>query len=325
VRRRLLLLEPAVIASLVGAAVLPFVLPSVSMATEVLVFVIAALGCNLLLGYAGLLSFGQGIFFGIGAYAAGLTMIHLGTGIVAGLAAAAAVSGIAGIVVGALSIQKRGIYFVMLTLAFAQMFYFVAYAAADVTGGDNGLLNVPRPPLDAFGVRLLSLATPGSFYTLAAIVFLVIFVFLERVVASPFGSTLVAIRENEERAIALGYNTRIFKVVAFAISGTVTGIAGGLYALFLNFAPLSNIDVGMSERILIVTILGGTGSLFGSFLGGTFYVVLSNLLSGLWARWLLILGLVLIVTVLYVRGGLWSAVERLVALLGFKPRPETAP
>lgn len=307
--RRWFLPDPLVIASVVAVLLLPAVLPSYVMATEALIFVIATLGCTLLLGYVGLLSFGQGIFFGIGAYACGLTLIHLHTGVWAGLAMALVVSMATGLVVGLFSTQQRGIYFVMLTFAFSQMFYFIAYALADLTGGENGLINVPRPPLSAFGVTLLTLATPLSFYALVAIIFLVLFVFLQRVIASPLGSTLAAIRENEERALAIGYNTRLFKIAAFLISGSVTGLAGGLYALFLSFVPLSNIDPGMSERIIIMTILGGTGSLFGSVLGATVFVILNNLLSAIWPRWLLILGVVLIVIAGYLHGGLWAAVE----------------
>ena len=306
---RRLLPAPAIFGSIAAVVVLPLILPSVAMATEVVVFIIATLGCNLLLGYVGLLSFGQAISFGVGAYACGLALIHLHVGLWGGLFAALICSVIAGLVVGALSIQKRGIYFVMLTFAFSQMFYFIAYAMAGVTGGDNGLLNVPRPPLTVFGVTLLSLATPLSMYCLAAIMFLILFAFLRRVVASPFGSTLIAIRENEERATAVGYNTRIFKIIAFVISSWVTGMAGALYALFLNFAPLSNIDVSMSERIIIMTIVGGANSLFGSVLGATFYVVVGNLLSSVWPRWLLVLGIILIVVAGYLRGGLWSGVE----------------
>ena len=301
--------DPLFLASLVTACALPLVLPSVAMATEVLIFVIATLGCNVLLGYAGLLSFGQAIFFGVGAYACGLSLIHLGVGLWGAFLAVGVCSVAAGTLIGALSTQKRGIYLVMLTLAFSQMFYFIAYAMADVTGGDNGLLNVPRPSLELLGATLLALKTPLSFYTLVAIVFLAIFLLLRRLVASPFGSTLVAVRENEERAVAIGYNARLFKIAAFTVSGLVTGIAGGLYALFLNFAPLSNIDVSMSERIIIMTILGGTGSLFGSVLGATFYVVLGNLLSAVWPRWLLLIGLLLIVVASYMRGGLWSGIE----------------
>lgn len=294
------------------------------MATEVVIFIIATLGCNLLIGYVGLMSFGQAIFFGVGAYACSLTLLHSHVGIGAGLLAAIAASAIVALFVGFLSTQKRGIYFVMLTFAFSQMFYFIAYAMAGLTGGDNGLLDIPRPPLVLFHVTLLSLTPPLEMYGLAAVVFVALFVFLQRVITSPFGSTLQAIRENEQRAIAVGYNTRNFKVIAFVLSGVVTGIAGALYALFLQFAPLGNIDVSMSERIIVMSILGGTGSLFGSVLGGTFYVVAGNMLSAIWPRWLLLLGLILMVVGCYLQGGLLGAAERLARRIGRRgPRAMT--
>ena len=301
--------EPTFLASILVTVLLPLVLPSVALATEVLIFVMATLGCTLLLGYVGLLSFGQGIFFGIGAYVCGLALLHLGVGTLAAMGLTILGSMAAGLLVGILATQKRDIYFVMLTLAMSQMFYFLAYALADVTGGDNGLLDIPRPALALGGVTLLSLQTPLSFYVFVAIVFLAIYLFLCLMVASPFGSTLVAIRENEDRAAALGYNARVFKIAAFVASAAVTGIAGGLYALFLNFAPLGNIDVAMSERLIIMTILGGTGSLFGGVLGAALFVVLGNSLAALWPRWLLLIGLLLMLVASYLRGGLLSGVE----------------
>ena len=303
------LCEPTFLASIAAAVLLPLVLPSVALATEVLIFVIATLGCTLLLGYVGLLSFGQAIFFGAGAYVCGLALLHLGVGTLAAMALTVLGSMAVGLFVGVLATQKHGIYFVMLTLAMSQMFYFLAYAMADVTGGDNGLLDLPRPALAFGGVTLLSLRTPLSFYVFVALVFLAIYLFLCLVVASPFGSTLIAIRENEDRAASLGYNARVFKVAAFVASAAVTGIAGGLYALFLNFAPLGNIDAAMSERIIIMTILGGTGSLFGSVLGAAFFVVLGNFLSAIWPRWLLLIGLLLMLVASYLHGGLLSGVE----------------
>ena len=317
--------DPGFLASIAAAVLLPLVLPSVALATEVLIFVIATLGCTLLLGQVGLLSFGQAIFFGAGAYACGLVLLHLGIGTLAALGLTLLASIAVGLFVGILSTQKRGIYLVMLTLALSQMFYFLAYAMADVTGGDNGLLNVPRPPLTLGGATLLSLQTPGSFYVFVAIVFLAIYLFLVLLSASPFGSTLVAIRENEDRAAALGYNARIFKIAAFVASAAVTGIGGGLYALFLNFAPLSNIDVSMSERIIIMTILGGTGSLFGGVLGAAFFVVLGNFLSALWPRWLLLIGLLLMLVASYMRGGLLSGVEWALDRAGLRRRAGEAP
>lgn len=308
-------------AGLIAAAVLPELLGSASLACEVLIFSMATLGCNLLLGYTGLLSFGQAIFFGIGAYATSLSLLHLGAGLLPSLAVAMIVGGLAAAAVGALAIQRQGIYFVMLTLAFGQMFYFIAYTASDVTGGDNGLLGIPRPPLGLLGIPLLSLASNQAFYGLVVVLFVLVFMWLRRLTRSPFGSTLLAIRDNETRALAVGYNTRYFKIAAFIVSGIVTALAGGLYAALLQFAPLSNIDLAMSQQILIMTIIGGTGSLIGSLLGATFIVLVSNGLSAIWPRWLLLLGLLLVAVVIFMRGGLWGGLESLYRMLHERRRP----
>ncbi|AZD93437.1 MULTISPECIES: branched-chain amino acid ABC transporter permease [Pseudomonas] len=297
-----------VVAVLIG---LPLVLPSATLASEILIFALAALACNLLLGYTGLLSFGQGIFFGAGAYCAALLMIHLQLGLFSALFGAALVGALLALLVGALAIRRTGIYFVMLTLAFSQMAYFIAYTLSDWTGGDNGLLSVPRPEIRIGDTVLLSLSDARYFYAFVAVLFLLIFIGARRVIASPFGSTLMAIRENETRAAAIGYDTRHFKILVFMLSGAVTGIAGALYAMLLHFVPLSSIDLAMSENILIMTIVGGTGSLFGSLLGAGSIVLLGEFLSELWPRWLMLLGIILILVVIFMRGGLWGGLSSL--------------
>ncbi|KEA64401.1 Branched-chain amino acid transport system permease protein LivM [Marinobacterium lacunae] len=297
------------LAALAAVILMPLVLPSATLATEILIFAMAALGCNLLLGYTGLLSFGQGIFFGGGAYIASLSMIHLDFGLFGALVAAMIAGSLLATLVGALAIRRTGIYFVMLTLAFSQMAYFLAYTLSDWTGGDNGLLDVPRPALSLFGFELADLTSSYAFYAFVGVLFLAIFVFARRVIHSPFGTTLVAIRENEGRASAVGFSTNHFKLLAFVISGGITGIAGALYAMLLNFAPLSNIELLMSENILIMTIIGGTGSLLGSLLGAGTIVLLGDLLSSIWPRWMIILGVALIAVVLFMPSGLWGGVE----------------
>jgi len=292
-----------------AALVMPLALPSVSLASEVLIFAIAALGCNLLLGQTGLLSFGQAIFFGAGSYAASIALVNGKVGLVGALCLGTIGGGVLAAIVGALAIRRKGIYFVMLTLAFTHMAYFVAYTASDWTGGENGLLNVPRPDLTVFGATVLSVKSGTMFYALVAVLFIVVFVALRRVIDSPFGSTLAAIRENEERLGALGYNTRWFKILAFTLSGMVTGLSGALYALFLGFVPLGNIEAAMSETILLMTIIGGTESLLGGLLGAAFLVIVGDALSAVWPRWMMGLGALLIALVLFMRGGLWGALQ----------------
>jgi len=293
----------------------PLVLRSGSLATEVLVFALAALGCNLLLGYTGLLSFGQGIFFGLGSYAAGLVLTRGVASVPVALAVACLVGAAAAALVGGFSIRQRGTYFVMLTLAFGQMFYFLAYTTPDLTGGDNGLLDIPRPSLSLFGHALVPLDTPWRYYVFVALLFVGAFWLMARVSQSVFGRTLLAIRDNEARAAAAGYDVKRFKLVAFVISGAVTGLAGALHALMTGIAPLSNIDYHTSEMILVMTVIGGTGNLFASVLGAAFYVLFSDWLSTLWPRWLLLLGLVLIAVSLFMQRGLWGLGERVATSL----------
>lgn len=300
------------LAALAMVIALPLVLPAATLASQILIFALATLACNLLLGYTGLLSFGQGMFFGAGAYIGSLAMIHAGVGLFAALAIAAFGSAIIAALVGLLVIRRSGIYFVMLTLAFAQMAYFLAYTLSDWTGGENGLLDVPRPPVAIGSWTLFDLSNGGSFYIFTAVLFMLVFVAARRVIQSPLGTTLVAIRENEARASAVGYNVRHFKLLAFILSGAVTGVAGVLYAMLLNFAPLSNIELSMSESILIMTIIGGTASMFGSLLGATSVVMLGELLSPIWPRWMILLGAALIAVALYMRGGLWGVIESVI-------------
>ncbi|WP_136067520.1 branched-chain amino acid ABC transporter permease [Modicisalibacter radicis] len=299
------------LAMLVVVVLLPVVLPSATLATEILIFAMAALACNLLLGYTGLLSFGQAIFFGAGAYCSALGMLHWQLGLFSALLLALGVGAVLALLVGLLCIRRKGIYFVMLTLALTQMAYFLAYTLSDWTGGDNGLLGVPRPPIALGDTTLVSLASPLAFYGLVAVLFAVIYIMARRITSSPFGSTLLAIRENEARAAALGYDIRLFKIMVFVLSGAITALAGALYAMLLNFAPLSNIELLMSEQILIMTIIGGTGSLFGSLLGAGSIVLLGDILSAIWPRWMLLLGVALIAVVIFMRGGLWGGLTSL--------------
>jgi len=301
------------------ALILPLVIRSGSLATEVLIYAIAVAGCNLLLGFTGLLSFGQGIFFGLGSYTAGILLTRLALPLPLALLAAVVVGALAATLVGWFAIRQRGTYFVMLTLAFAQMFYFLAYSLPTLTGGDNGLLDVPRPPIAVGGLELMALKTPWQFYTLVAVCFVIVFWLLLRVTRSVFGRTLLAIRDNEERAAAVGYNVRLFKLAAFAISGAVTGLAGAFLAIMTGIAPLSSIEYHTSEMILVMTVIGGTGNLFASVLGAAFYVLFSDWLSTLWPRWLLLLGMLLIAVSLFMQRGLWGLGERLWLAVRRKP------
>ena len=295
--------------------VMPLTMQSGSLASEVLIFGLAAMGCNLLLGYTGLLSFGQGIFFGLGSYTLGIVLTRLPIPMPLALVLAVTMGAIGAAIVGWVAIRQRGTYFVMLTLAFSQMFYFLAYTATDLTGGDNGLMDIPRHSLTAGDYTLFSLTTPWQYYSFVAVVFLMAFWLLQKASNSIFGRTLLAVRDNEERAGAIGYNLRLLKLQAFVISGAVTGLAGALHAMMTGIAPLANAEYHTSEMILVMTVIGGTANLLASLLGSAFYLLMGDWLSTLWPRWLLLLGVVLMVVSLGMQRGLWGLGETLWALV----------
>lgn len=285
---------------------LPWVLPFKSLPAEILIYSLGAVSFNILLGYTGLLSFGQAAFFGSGAYLTGLFLIHLGwhpalililSGIIGALFAA---------VIGFLSIQQVGIYFVMLTLAFNQLAFFLAYQWKTVTGGDDGLMNVPRPDFSLWPGFKISLQSNLEFFLFVWVIFIGSFILIRRIIYSPFGRILLAIRDNPNRARAVGYNITLYKLVAFTISGFFTGLAGGLFALFMKMVPLTAIDLQTSTDFIIMTLLGGTGSLYGPVIGALVTKVASEILSELWARWLFILGVIFVGFVLFMRGGIWG-------------------
>lgn len=292
--------------ALAVVVLMPLLMQSGSLASEVLIFGLAAMGCNLLLGFTGLLSFGQGVFFGLGSYTIALTLTRWPLPMPLALLLAMVLGALGAAIVGWVAIRQKGTYFVMLTLAFSQMFYFIAYTATGLTGGDNGLMDIPRPSIALMGHTLWSLTSPWQFYGFVAAVFLLAFWLLQTVSRSTFGRTLLAVRDNEERAAAIGYNLKLLKLQAFVISGAVTGLAGALHAMMTGIAPLSNAEYHTSEMILVMTVIGGAGNLFASVLGSAFYVLMADWLSSLWPRWLLLLGLVLMAVSLWMQRGLWG-------------------
>ena len=278
----------------------PLVVHYPTLLTQALIFGLLAAAFNLLLGELGFLSFGQATFNGLGAYAAGLLLVHVAhVPILLALLAAALCGGLGALVVGALSSRGAGVYAVMLTFAFNELAFYLAFQLRDLTGGDNGLRGVVRPGF--FGIPLDG---ENAYYYFVAAAFLLVFYALLRAIDAPFGHVLRAIRENEPRARAIGYDTWRFKVTAFAISGGVTGIAGALYAMLYGFVPLQVVDFDTSTNIVIAALLGGIGSPYGPLLGAAVVTFFSDVLSHVWARWPLLLGLLFCTVVLSVRGGI---------------------
>jgi branched-chain amino acid transport system permease protein len=288
---------------------MPVCMPA-TLATEIAIFATATLSVTLLLGSAGLLSFGQGLYLGIGSYTTGILLRDYGIGLVPTLVLATLAGALVAGVLAMLIVRRRGIYFVMLTLAFAQMGYFAMLAAKDVTGGENGMTGLPR----SFNITGATIASPLSLYILAAAGFLLAFLAVQRLTASPFGSVLTAIRENETRSEALGYDVKSFKIAAFAVAGGIAGLSGAMHVIFLGFVPPNDIDLEISQRILVMAIIGGVGSPAGALVGTIFYTIVSDALSELWARWMALIALALITIVLFLPGGLWTIGRRLAIL-----------
>ena len=289
--------------------VMPLCMPA-TLAAEIAIFATATLSVTLLLGSVGLLSFGQGLYLGIGSYTAGILLRDHGIGLVPTLILATLAGALAAGVLAILIVRRRGIYFVMLTLAFAQMGYFAMLAAKDITGGENGMTGLPR----SFDIAGATIASPISFYVLAAAGFLLAFLGVQRLNASPFGSILTSIRENESRSEALGYDVKLFKLAAFAVAGGIAALSGAMHAVFLGFVPPNDIELEMSQRVLMMAIIGGVGSPAGALVGTIFYVVVSEALSELWARWMALIAVMLIAIVLFLPGGLWSIGQRMALL-----------
>jgi ABC-type branched-subunit amino acid transport system ATPase component/ABC-type branched-subunit amino acid transport system permease subunit len=299
----------------VGLAVLPLAMRAIGMthgiATEIAIFAMVGLGFNLLLGYTGLVSFGHGAFFGLAAYAAALLQIHRLPGhvlgpIVFGTGFAAAL----GLAIGFLALRRRGVYFSLLTLAFTAMIFSIVYRWTSFTGGENGLRGMTRP-------SLLGLAIEDQlrFYYVAAAIVLLVACAMWRVVHSPLGRVLQAIRENERRARFLGYPVQRYKLIAFTLSAAVTGLGGCLFAYLKVFVSADLVHVAFSGEILAMAIVGGMGHFLGPPLGGAFFILFREILSEYTAAWQFWFGLLFMAFILFSPSGLIGLGARLLAPL----------
>jgi len=290
--------------AIVAAVVLLPLLVRHAIATEIWIFAIFGLGLNLLLGYTGLLSFGQSTFFGSAAYVAGYLLKHYAINVFAALGVGIGVGALSALLVGYLCVQRSGIYFIMLTFALNQLFYFIAYQWTSVTGGEDGMPGIGRPEFIGIDFK-----DPLNYYIFVSVLFLISLWVMKRVVESPFGKILQAIRENEVRAEAVGYNVPRFKLLAFVIGGAFSGLAGVLYAMLFGIVPLEAISFVFSGNVVFATLIGGSGSLYGPIIGSFIFIWLSESVSVMWARWPLLLGVAFVIVVLFLRGGVvedWS-------------------
>ncbi|HEU5191909.1 MAG TPA: branched-chain amino acid ABC transporter permease [Methylomirabilota bacterium] len=279
----------------------------VKLLQEILIFGIFAMSLDLLMGYTGMVSFGHSAFFGIGAYVAALTLGKW-PGLTSALLLPAAAAALGALVIGFFSIRVSGVYFIMLTLAFSQMFHAVAFQNAFL-GAEDGLVGVPRPPV--FG---LSIGSLGRFHAYLLVIVGLLVLFLWRVTRSPFGRVLRGIHENEARMQAVGYPVRRYKLAAFVIAGTVAGIAGALYAQFQGSVSPDAFFWTTSGQALLMVIIGGTGTLGGAMLGAAAFILLQSLVSSYTERWMLILGLTFVLLVLFAPGGIVGTLRGRVGL-----------
>jgi branched-chain amino acid transport system permease protein len=273
---------------------------------KALCFALFACAFNLLLGYVGLLSFGHALFFGWASYASAHAAKVWGLPPELAILFGAAVAAGFGLIVGLLAIRRQGIYFAMITLALAQMMFFFA-VQAPFTHGEDGIQAVPRGKLFGF----IDLANQTNMYFTVLAIFLACFLMIYRIINSPFGEVLKAIRENETRAISLGYRTDRYKLVAFILSATFAGVAGATKALVFQLASLTDVDWPMSGEVILMTLVGGLGTIFGPVVGAFFIVTVENYLTHI-GQWVLVVqGVIFVGCVLLFRRGIVGGLMRM--------------
>jgi branched-chain amino acid transport system permease protein len=292
---------------LLALLALPFLLTDYPRAliSEIFIFAIFAMSLDLLLGFTGLMSLGHAAFFGLGAYAVAVLGTQFGINAWLGVAAGIAVAGCGAALIGFFCVRTGGIPFLMLTLAFSQLVFSVALKWRDVTGGSDGIAIAERP---SFFGRDLSHSL--VMYFMALSFFALTYWGLRRLLNAPLGHAFVGIRENEQRMMAIGYPTRAYKLLSFTIAGAIAGLAGGLYAIFNGFISADAVYWTASGDILIMTMLGGAGTLIGPALGAAIVLLMKNVVSSYSEHWLAIIGVTFICCVMFFPGGLWGSLQK---------------
>jgi branched-chain amino acid transport system permease protein len=278
--------------------------------TRIIVLALAALSVNFLLGFTGVLSFGHAAYFGLGVYGVGLTIKYIHPSTMLGLVVGVGSGIVAAAIIGGLIVRLRGIYFAMVTIAFGQVFYFIAYRWNSVTGGDDGLSGFARQPIN-LGFTTLDIAGNDKALYYFALFFFALAVFAMRfILASPFGRTLLAIRENERRARFLGVPVDVHIWISWLISCTICSLAGCLYALLNNFADPHDLHWSQSGDFVIMAVLGGMRSFWGPLIGATIFVALQDYLSTQTQNWQSFIGVFFVLVVLFFPRGILGMIRR---------------
>ena len=278
-----------------------------ALGSKILIYGIAALSLNLVLGFTGGLSFGHAAYFGLGAYGAGMTLKYLVPSTPLAILIGTLAGGLAATLLGPLVMRRRGIYFAMITIAIGQLFYFVAVRWNNVTGGEDGLAGFQRQPLH-LGNLVFDVQDESKYYYLVLLVFAVAVVVMRVLLASPLGHTWVAIRENRRRALFLGLRTDLYVWAAFAISGTLTALAGTLNAMLFNFTSPQDLHWILSGNFVIMIVLGGMRKFWGPLVGVTIFVVAQDYLSSLTDNWMTAIGMLFVLIVLLFPKGILGLV-----------------
>ncbi len=296
---------------LIMVVVLPFSAKpyQICLVTEIIIFALFAVSYNLLLGYAGLLSFGHAMFFGTSAYVTAVSLIRIpGLPFFGAVLMGTTASTMVGFLLGTLLLRHKGSYFALLTLAFNALFFAIATKWHSVTGGDDGL-SLNRPDIH-LGFAQLNMSDINTFYYVTLLIIGSAILYCRYFNGTAMGQTVLLMRENEERMKFLGYNASKTRLILFTFTAALAGLAGSFYALFFEFTAISAISIDMTTIVVLMTFIGGTGSFIGPVLGAAVYIYLQDFLSDITDRWPLIMGIIFISMVLYVPGGLSGMIVR---------------
>jgi len=295
-------------------AAAPFWAPLVggytALGARVLVLALAAMSVNFLLGFAGVLSFGHAAYFGLGAYGAGFALKFLAPSTPLSLLCGTLLGGIAGALLGLLIVRRRGVYFAMVTIAFGQVLYYIAFQWSSLTGGDDGLRGFARQPLDLGFAKIDILGDETAFYYFVLLCFALVVAVMGFILRSPFGRAMIAIRENERRARFLGLAVERHIWIAFTLSCFFAGFAGALYALVNNFADPRGLHYSQSGDFVMMAVMGGMRNFWGPLLGAAVFVVVQDYLSSVTVNWMSFIGLLFVLVVLFFPRGLLGFIRR---------------
>lgn len=287
--------------------IFPLVMPYEALAVNILIFGLFAVGLNLLFGYTGMLSFGHAAFFGIGSYITGIAMVHFGVNWLLAIVLGVLAALLGGVIIGWLAIRTRGIYFSMVTLALGQIVYYAFYKAERYTGGENGLRGIKVENIQIGPLTLDFLDPLTKYYILLVFVALALW-FVSRVLNSPFGAVIEAIRENEKRTAACGFDVARSKLLVFVISAGVCGLAGTLRALHLSIVPVDSLHYIQSGQGIMMCLLGGMGTFFGPFVGAGVFLYLEDVVTTMTTHWMAVVGGVFMMFVLFFPKGIWGSI-----------------